>query len=334
LPTFNYYRPESLSEALELLVEFGTTCRILAGGTELLVALKQRRLTSEQLMDLCQLDELTKIEMASDGRLKIGTMVTLTQVAESSLVKSFSPALAKAAWETGSPLLRNRGTIGGNIFQDSRCRYYNQSANWRKGKATCLKMNGQVCHINPGGKRCLSTYAGDLAPVLIAEEATIELATVKGNEEIQLTSIFTGDGTKPHQLDVGTLATAIYISQTNKGQNTKSTYWKLRSRPSIDFPLVGLAVVIEFEDQSAQKIAQIKIGVTGTSSKPQLAFRTGEALAGGCLNQENLTKAQEYLLKEIKVVDTGNSPAWYRKQMLGQGFLETIDRLLGEGGNV
>lgn len=338
LPKFDYHRPRSLPEALMMLAKLGNKCKVVAGGTDLMVAMKQRRATPPHLMDLTHIDQLTKIEQTKSGRLKIGTLATLAQVAASSLVQSFSPALAQAAWEAGSPLLRNRGTVGGNILQETRCRYYNQSAGWRKGKDTCLKMDGKVCHINPNGTSCLSTYAGDLAPVLLAEGTTVKIATLRQVEEVPLASLFTGNGLTPVQLKPQALITAIYISPVENGQEKGGIYRKLRSRPSIDFPLVGLAMVWESTLLAGQKTNQIRVAVTGVSSQPHLATGTGAALSGTLPDDGKLAQIQDILRNEVKVIDTGSCPAWYRKEMLGQLLAEAVDKLksnpIGQGGSM
>jgi 4-hydroxybenzoyl-CoA reductase subunit beta len=327
LPKFNYYRPSSLPEALMLLAEIGDKCKIMAGGTDLLVAMKQRRITPDHLIDLSCIDQLAKIEQTESGQLKIGSMATLAKVAASPLVQSISPALAQAAWEVGSPLLRNRGTVGGNILQDTRCRYYNQSASWRKGKETCLKMDGAVCHINPNKTSCLSTYAGDLAPVLLAESATLEIATSLQVDQVPLASLFTGDGKKPVQIKPQALITAIYLHPLEQGQERGGFYQKVRSRPSIDFPLVGLAVVWASTRTAGQTKVEAKAAVTGLSSQPQLAAQTGLALSKARPGESQLAELQEILRSEVKVIDTGSCPAWYRKQMLGQALADALAKV-------
>lgn len=329
LPKFHYFMPQTVPDALKCLADSGHNSKVIAGGTDLMVALKQRRSNPDFLIDLSSVKELSKIELCDDGRLKIGAMATLAQVAESPLVQSFSSLLAQAAWEVGSPLLRNRGTVGGNIFQETRCRYYNQSANWRKGKATCLKMGGRVCHINPQGKKCLSTYAGDLAPSLLAEEASVEIKFGSQTEEVTVSRLFTGEGSQPFNLQPGALASAVYLPPQVKGETRTGTYWKLRTRPSIDFPIVGVAVSLSHQEPGGVKV---KIGLTGIFSKPQIAVRTGEFLSGTDMTEKDLTQAAKMIVEESKVIDTSFFPVSYRKQMLAQGLLEAGHRLTGKGG--
>lgn len=321
LPEFQYHQPHLIDEVLDLMENLKENKCLHAGGTDLLVSLKQRRVVTDHIIDLGQLKELQKIELTDDNRLKIGTMATLNQVASSPIVQKHSPALAQAAWETGSPLLRNRGTVGGNIFQDTRCKYYNQSANWRKGKETCIKMGGDVCHINPKGKKCLSTYAGDLAPVFIAEGAEIEIATFNGSSERAFKTVFSGNGANPFNLQ-NSLATAVYIN-IGEGYNNNGVYWKLRSRPSIDFPIVGIALTIK---------DNVNVAVTGVTSKPKLAEKTSSALSGSSAIPKITTQIQETFVGEIKIISTDTNPAWYRRQMLERGLVEAIDQLNDKGG--
>ena len=131
LPRFEHHSPRTLDEAISILSQKAEDAKIIAGGTDLLVAMKQRRLTPGCLVDIKGVEGLEYIEN-SKGNVRIGSLTPLSSIEESELVKEKFPILSKAAGEVGAPQHRNAGTIGGNLCLNTRCWYYNQPAFFRK----------------------------------------------------------------------------------------------------------------------------------------------------------------------------------------------------------
>ena len=180
LPPFEYLDPRDFPEALDMLAAHGNECRILAGGTDLLVRMKQRLLKPKYLMSLKSLNMLDYIR-EEDGAIKIGPRTTLAKLIESEMVKKFIPGFWQSVSSVGAQSIQHyAGTIGGNLCQDSRCLFYNQSAFWRSGRQPCHKAGGKTCYAREDSDRCHATFLSDCAPALIALDAKVILSRAEG----------------------------------------------------------------------------------------------------------------------------------------------------------
>jgi CO/xanthine dehydrogenase FAD-binding subunit len=172
LHKFEYHTPQTLEQAWALFQE-NPGAVFLAGGTDYIPLLKKDLKNAEQVIGLHKIPYLQKVEKRADN-LFIGAMQTLSGFMRDPLVSEHFAALARAASLVASPQIRNVGTLGGNILQDRRCIYFNQSANWRQSIDPCFKNNGRLCHQVPSSPSCRAIYHSDLAPVLLALEAQVE----------------------------------------------------------------------------------------------------------------------------------------------------------------
>ena len=111
-----------------------------------------------------------------DGSVSIGALTTLAAIEHSPLIRRDYRVLYEATKTVASPVLRNMGTLGGNVCLDTRCLWYNQSLLWRKSCGFCLKKDGDLCHVAPGGKTCWAAFSGDTPPALLCLGAEIEIA--------------------------------------------------------------------------------------------------------------------------------------------------------------
>ena len=161
-----------------------------------------------------------------------------------------------------SPLLRNMGTIGGNICLDTRCLWYNQSLTWRKGCGFCIKKDGDLCHVAPGGTKCWAAFSGDTPPALLCLDAEIEIASASGTRRMPLSEFYTGDGDAYRKLRPDELLTRVFLPESSAGY--RGVYRKLRVRGSIDYPLAGVAVVMK---RSNGHIADARRGDHGGESR-------------------------------------------------------------------
>lgn len=180
LPKMDYQAPATLSEAVALLNEHGREAKVLAGGTDLVVACKLRNVKPRLLVSLGGIPALKGISFDAKDGLTIGAMTSLHELRYHPSVVNNYPALAEAAAVVGATQLQHMGTLGGNICLETRCMYYNQSESWRKSRAVCLKMGGSVCHVVTKGKKCYAVFSGDTAPALMALGAALRLASSSG----------------------------------------------------------------------------------------------------------------------------------------------------------
>lgn len=297
LPEFEYKRPKTITKALKLYAEHGHNAVYLSGGTDLVPRIKQELEKPSVVIDLKNITGLDKIDL-SRSWFKIGANVTLYELKNHSFVKDALPALADSLEATACETLQMRGTIGGNVLQNTRCLFYNKSDEWRKAKGYCLKMGGQVCNIVKGAKMCFANYASDNAPGLITLGTHVSLSGVDGKRQIPLDALFSGKSGAPFTLQSGEILTHIMIP----AEKTKGSYLKIRVRDSIDYPLVGVAASL------VHGKGCIAIGAVG--GKPLFFdFDKNETGWGERV-------AREALDRVTPVANTTLSPA-YRKKMVG-----------------
>lgn len=275
LPHFSYSAPVTLDECTGILSEFGNRAAIFAGGTDLLVRMKLRLAKPEHLVSISRLVDLKRIIYAPGKGLAIGAGVTLSQIASNSPIKEKCSSLADAAELVATKQIRNTATIGGNVLQNTRCRYYNRSPVWGKAVKPCFKRNGSVCHIAPKGKRCFAVYQGDLAPLLIALNAKVIIESHTRTEEIPVESLFSDNGKEPFNEMKGKVIREFLIP--DHSLSTYSAYKKYRLRGGIDYPLAGVAISVE---RKKNFLENLRICLTGVSSSPVLVHDIEQLIAG------------------------------------------------------
>jgi len=321
LPGFELLEPRTVAEACAVLRERGEKALPLAGGTDLLVALKYRLRTPELLVDLKGVPDLDRMTYSDDGGLRLGPLVTLRRLAESSLIREKYPALAQAADQVGTLQVQNMGTVGGNLCLDTRCVYYNQSPLWREAREPCLKLGGGVCYTVPGSKDCYAVYCGDLAPAFIALGARVRLASPDGEREVPLRELFAGDGRRATVLGAGELLLEVTVPPPAPRQG--SAYLKLRRRRAIDFPLLGVAAFLSLDGDGT--IQDIRVGLTAVERRP-LEIE-GNGLKGRKFSDEALKELLESAYNKAHPMKNlvGLSPH-YRKTMVPILLRRALDR--------
>lgn len=313
LPTFEYAKPETISECCKLLEENGATALPIAGGTDLVMALKNRLKTPKILVDLFGVQDIGRINETETDGLKIGALVTLRQLARNQSVKEKYPALAKAALDVGSTQLQAMGTVGGNLCQDNCCLYYNRPPMLRQAMGPCLKLGGERCHAVKGSKICWATYCGDLAPVLMAFNAGIVIQDAHAETVIPVHQLYSGDGKKTLTLNAGQLVTGIHVPAPPRVSGC--TYIKMRVRKSIDYPLLGVALNLCMEKDN-KTIHEITLALTAVEKAP-LLIKQAEELKGQTLSDALIDGLAEAAFKKARPINNtyGYTPG-YRKNMV------------------
>ena len=237
LPKFSYRKAASIEEALALYKKCGSEACYLSGGTDLVPRVKLGLTKPEMLIDLKGIKTLETVE-DEDDRVRIGALCTILHLKENPVVNEYFPALRASLEATACESLQMRGTIGGNLLQNSRCVFYNQSEFWRKSKGYCLKMGGNRCNAIPGATVCLANYCSDNAPALLTLLAEIRVEGPNGQRQFPLTDLYSGKSGKPFLLEAGEILTHILLPR----KKTTGSYEKLRLRGAIDYPLLGVAL--------------------------------------------------------------------------------------------
>jgi xanthine dehydrogenase YagS FAD-binding subunit len=281
MPAFELLQPNSISEAQRLLEQNGSDAWVLAGGLDSFDWLKDRIKRPKTVVDLSGIEELRGIRTTSDG-IEIGAMTSLTEIVQHPVIREKYGLLAESAALVASPQIRNQGTIGGNVSQDTRCWYYR--AGW-----PCYRAGGNICYADtPVGRnrehailhadRCVAVNPSDTAPALIALDAKFVIGTPRGDRVVDAEDYFIGpdiDITRLHILQPGDLLTAIRIPSTWAGM--RFYFEKVRDRNVWDFPLLNVASAMAI---SGGRIDRIRIAVNAAAPRP-LRLKTVENAVQG-----------------------------------------------------
>jgi 4-hydroxybenzoyl-CoA reductase subunit beta len=257
LHEFTLERPETVEDAVATF-HASPRPRYLAAGTDLLPNLKQGLDRPETLISLRHIAELRQVQGGES--LTIGAGMTLAQVVGDRAIQEVVPALVVAAGGVATPQIRNMATLGGNVCLDTRCRYVNQSALFREALGGCLKSHGTLCHVVPGGRKCVAAMSADTVPPLIAHGASVTLAGLGGRRVVPLTSFFGTDGLAHTHREHDEILVSIQIPKPAMG--TVVGYRKWAVRKSFDFPLVSVAVRLETDARRLQGGAVV-VGALG-----------------------------------------------------------------------
>ena len=318
---FSLHHPKTVAEATQLVAAF-PGARFLAGGTDMMVNIRRRLLAPDHVISLAQVDELRGIQ-EQNGQIIIGAMTPLEVIAANDLVQKHLPALAQAAGLVAGPTLRSMGTLGGNLLLDTRCRFYNQSHFWRKANDYCLKKDGEVCHVAPGGKFCWAAFSADTPPVLLLLDTQVEIASTNGTRSVPLDNLYGTDGrwsTEAKEfhgeeaLKPGELITKIHINIP--ASNVVLAYEKLRVRESIDFPLVGLGMAVQWKAEPGGVVENLRLALTGVNTRP-LEVAGTEQLAGKVLDLDMISELSRLANKAAKPMRTTVADPAYRRTMVG-----------------
>lgn len=310
LPQFAYLVPREISDAVKMMGDAGPDGQFVAGGTDLYPNMKRRQFTPRTVVSVGKLQPLHTI--TGDGRtgLRIGAAVTLTEVCEHPVINRDYPMVAAAARLISTPLLRNMGTIGGNLLLDTRCNYWDQNYEWRKGINFCLKKDGDVCWVAPGSSKCWAVQSSDLVPLMVAMGAKIRLASTLGERTVEAAGFYNDDGINYLHKRLDELLVDIELPPLN---GWRATYHKLRRRGTFDFPVLGVAARLDVADDGTVKDAHIILG--GIAPSPLQAVKAEQALIGGPLTTERIEAAAEAAYVKARPLDNTDFVMNWRKQM-------------------
>ena len=318
LPKFEYHTPQTIAEAVKIMAEAGPAGQFVAGGTDLYPNMKRRQQVPKTVISVMRLAELNQITGAGAQGLRIGASVTLTDICEHPIINRDYPVVAKAARTISTPLLRNMGTIGGNLLLDTRCNYYDQNYEWRKGINFCLKKDGDVCWVAPGSAKCWAVQSSDLVPVMVAIGAKFRLASTLGERVIDATGFYNDDGIEYLHKRPDELLVDIQLPPTN---GWRASYQKLRRRGAFDFPVLGVAAWLSM-DQGLVRDAKVVLG--GIAPAPVEIKEAAGALIGEPLVDDHIHAAAEAAYVKARPLDNTDFVYQWRKQMARQYTLRAL----------
>ncbi|HLT27703.1 MAG TPA: 4-hydroxybenzoyl-CoA reductase subunit beta [Zeimonas sp.] len=322
LHEFEWKRPGTLAEAAALLAA-NPDARLVAGGTDLVPNLRRGIERPKMLVDLGGIAGFDAVERTRTG-VSIGAGARLATLAAHPLLVGGYRAIAQAAGSVAGPAHRGVATIGGNLFLDTRCVYYNQSEWWRASNGYCLKRGGTVCHVAPQGNRCHAAFSGDLAGALIALRAEVELVSARGERRIALTELYRDDGRAWLTSERDEILARVFVPTPAEG--LVSAYRKARVRASIDFPLAGVAVALAMREGV---LHELRVGLTGTNSHP-LDLAGVEAMLGHPLGDDAIATLGKLVQRQVSPMRTTVTQANYRRQVAAITVQRLVRELLDE----
>ena len=297
------YKPTTVDEAIKILSLHGAEAGVYAGGTDLLIRLKNRLTQAPKyLVDIKKIDNLQYIKEDPLGAVQIGAATKLSAVAESALLKRKYPMLVEAVEKISSPELRNASTVGGDLLQEVWCQYL-------RGGYACYRNGGYICHgaigdnsyyhSAMGGRLCYAVYPGDLAPALIPYDATATLATPFGPKELTIENLVPGDmmvdgRLQSHVVRFNEILTEVQLPAPSAG--FRASFEKIRPREVWDFAMASLALGVQLQGTTIQAARVVFGGIAGNPYRENAveAFLTGKTLSPALTAQAQavaLTKA-------------------------------------------
>ena len=307
LPQFEFHQPQSLAEAVALANSCNGDFDYVSGGTDLLPNYKMRLNPRKNVISLSGIKELYEISPT-----RIGVMARLVEIENHEELKKKLPVIPYTASQIATPLLRESGTVGGNIMLDTRCYYFNQSLFWRDSKDYCLKADGDVCLVVPQEKICYATYSGDLAPVFMTLGASFVLAGPEGTREVPATKFFTHDGITRNVKLPEEIISHVVIPQDS--QRLRANYMKLRVRDSMDFPVLGAVVALQLEEKTIQRL---HIALTGVATTPLHFDEMTDKLVGDQLTENLIDQLSDDIMNQVTPYKNVAFSPQYRKAMIG-----------------
>lgn len=298
---FDYARADSPEDAVEA-ADNGEDTRFIAGGTNLLDLMKLQVMTPAKLVDISRL-ELNTIEDTDDGGLRIGALVTNSDLAADNRVRDRYEVLSRALLAGASGQLRNKATTGGNLLQRTRCYYFYDTAsrcNKRDPGSGCDAREGfnRIHAILGTSEACIATHPGDMPVAMRALDAVIVTLKKDGDRRrIAIHDFYRLPGDTPHietVLHPGELITHVELPPAPKG---RQLYRKVRDRASYAFALVSVAGIVSVEDG---KIASAALAFGGLAHMPWRDPAVEAALIGRAPSTEAFNAAADALLKDAR----------------------------------
>ncbi|MDE0634598.1 MAG: xanthine dehydrogenase family protein subunit M [Candidatus Poribacteria bacterium] len=298
---FSYVNATSLKQVTSLLSDSGWgEVMMIAGGTDLLSELKEYIETPKTLVNLKTLPGMDSISANASG-LKIGALATVADIAMHPTIQQYYTVLAQAAASVATPQIRNVGTLGGNLCQRPRCWYY------RDETVNCLKKGGDICyavnglskyHAILGGDPVYIVHPSDIAPALIALNASLKIAGPEGEKTLKVEEFFTLPAANPFRenvLEPNEIVVEVQVPQPKP--NTKSFYLKAREKGAPDFALASVAGVFEMMGKTCQT-ASVVLG--GVAPAPWRSAEAETALTGKMINESVSMKAGAEAVKDAQ----------------------------------
>jgi len=324
LPKFEYRVAKKISDAVKMMADAGGDGMFVAGGTDLYPNMKRRQQTPGTVISVTRIRDLHEIKGDGQTGMVIGASVTLTELCNHPIINRDYPVVADAARLISTPILRNMGTIGGNLLLDTRCNYYDQNYEWRRGINFCMKKDGEICWVAPSSPKCWAVQSSDLAPVMVALGAKLRLVSSVTDRLVDAAGLYNNDGINYLHKMPGELATEIHLPPMN---GKRAVYKKLRRRGAFDFPVLGVAAALDVDGDGTIKDARLILG--GVAPAPLAVEEATAQLIGKPLDRETIAAAAEAAYLKARPLDNTDFVMGWRKQMARPFVIRALEELRG-----
>lgn len=304
LPPFQLHEPSTIQEAAKLRATYPES-DFLSGGTDLLPNYKWMLNPKPHVISLHRVEGLRSLSPT-----KIGAGVTLSQLADDATVQRELPVLARTARLIASPLIRNSGTVGGNLLLDNRCFFYNQSPVWRESINFCLKATGTQCHVVPQKDKCYATFSADLPAPLIALGAEYELVGSDGSRRVKAADFYQNDGIARHVKRADEMLAFVHVPAAARG--LRASYEKLRQRESWDFPELGIACAVRLMGTT---LREFHLVANALEMAPKVLDALGTKFVGTEFTDATIQEIAAAVEEHVRPVKNTNLSPSYRKRM-------------------
>ncbi|WLP57375.1 FAD binding domain-containing protein [Agrobacterium fabrum] len=324
---FSYHQPSDTASAIALK-QAGPTAKYLGGGTNLVDLMRETVERPETLVDVTHLSSI--IERRTDGSLLVGAGVKNTALAAHDAVRAQFPLLSRAILAGASAQIRNVATVGGNILQRTRCRYFYDNAarcNKRQPNSGCDALEGfnRYHAILGASESCVATHPSDMCVALVALDASVHLQGPAGTRSLPLRDLHRLPGHTPEietELDTDDLITAVEIPSLPFAG--RSTYRKVRDRASYAFALVSVAAALDMDD--AGNVKDVRLALGGVAHKPWRALKAESRLKGQQANAESFRAAAEVELADA----VGLQDNAFKIELAKRTIVAVLEELKGE----
>ena len=318
------YKPVTIEQAIQILSLHGTEAGVYAGGTDLLIRLKNRlKQAPTYLVDIKKIENLRYIREDGQGGVQIGALTKQAEVAESELLARKYPMLVQAVQKISSPELRNASTVGGDLLQEVWCQYL-------RGGYSCYRNGGYICygaigdnsyyHSAMGGRLCYAVYPGDIATALIPYDAKVKLATPFGPKELTVEQLVPGDlmvdgRLQSHVVRFNEILTEVTIPAPRSG--FKASFEKIRPRDVWDFAMASLAMGLQLRGNTIEDARVVFGGIAG---KPYREKAVEEFLKGKTFGPQLAGQAQAIALTNAAPLKYNAEKIEMAKGLLASGL--------------
>ncbi len=312
LPRFEYVRPTSLDKALSALQESPEETRLLAGGTDLLVNMKNGTARPKRVVYLGSVPGLTSVSEGEDGAIRIGACANLTDLSKNDLISSRLPGLRDAILSVASAHIRNMASIGGNVCLETRCWYFNQSDFWLRGRGSCLRSGGPGCHSIKGAERCSAINSSDTAPMLMALGASLVIVGRGGERTVPVQEFYKSDGQWHTVLEPGEILKEIVVPV---GQpRSFGTFIKTSRRRGIDFAAGSIAARVTMDGGACSNVRMV---LGALLSAPLVLEKPALIVQEEGLSEAAIDRAATAAVPELGVVSNLFTTAGYKRHLAG-----------------